>query len=170
MSENGQSIIWHGMAKTSVLIHLSTEQSKFVSRSSPFLLAFLVCQRLVSFGRSVHTVRTFSADLLRLVGNGTFRDLLALSGPASRRRYVVSEQYVGDAGQRVLLLRAICICEHFCELVVAYLHVVCVGCFVVCLVCFVSGLFLRASPQLRSSPSTAVSFTRCSLRYLNCRN
>ena len=34
---------------------------------------------------------------LRLVGNGVFRDLRAFSVLASRRRHVVSAQYMGDA-------------------------------------------------------------------------
>ena len=43
---------------------------------------------------------------------------------------------MGDAGRRVLLLRAICICVHFGELTVVFLHLVSVGywhvSFVVC--------------------------------------
>ena len=108
--------------ETSVLIPLSAEEVHFTEQ--PVLTTIFFVQRLVSFGRSLHTVRTFSVALLRLVDNGIFYDLLALSGPVSRRRYVVSAQYVGDADQRMLLLRAICICIHFGELIVAYLHLV----------------------------------------------
>ena len=75
------------------------------------------------------------------------------------------QQLVGDAGRRVLLLRAICICVHFGELTVVFAFSFCRV-----MACFVCGLFLPASPHLRSSLSTALCVTRCSRRYLKYRN
>ena len=117
--------------ETSILIPLSTEEVRFTEQ--PVLTTFLfVSVWLVLVEVCIQS--EYSALPCCVWTTSSFAICWRDPAPFSRKRYVVSAQYVGDAGQRVLLLRAICLCVHFGELIVAYLHLVCVWrvLFVVC--------------------------------------
>ena len=70
-------IVYH---ETSILIPLSADEVRFTEQL--VLKHNFVCQRLVSFGRSWHTVRTFSGALLGLVDNVIFCDCRRYPAPS----------------------------------------------------------------------------------------
>ena len=95
--------------ETSVLIPLSAEEVRFTEQ--PVFKHNFVCQRLVSFGSSLHTVRTFSAALLGLVDNVIFCDCRRYPAPflagdtlsaVGGRRWPTSAAPSGDLHLRTL--------------------------------------------------------------------